>query len=427
MKYIHTYLFLFLMIFHLSAQTDFDTHFKEDKLRFDYKVIGSKDEMKIQKDNFYLDRNWGGSRINTIDTMLYGELLLEVFDSASNKLIYSRGYSSLFKEWQNTEEADTVERTFIESVILPFPRNAIKIAISVRDENLEFETLYTINFNPDFTSLKEKILPEFVKFREISKKGDACSKVDLVFLSAGYPVSDSIKFFTDVTSIADKLVQWDPYTNYSEAFNVYAAFASDEFVPLVLHEDSLLGDIPVKVIFNTFGSERYLTTEHIAGVRDMVSGISYDQICVIANTEKYGGGGIYNYLTLFSSDNEHTEFLFHHEFGHGFVSLADEYYSSLVPYSNYFSLDQEPYEPNITTRVDFGAKWESMICDTVPLPTPNLQTYVGVVGLFEGGGYIAKGVFRPSYDCSMKSKMDNAFCPVCKKAIEQMILFYAAE
>lgn len=424
MKFIHTLIFLQSVIYILPAQSDFEKYFSDDKLRFDYLIGGSSDTTIICSKAFYSESNWGGSMLNTIDTFLYGELLLEVFDSISGNLIYSRGYSSLFKEWQTTNEADSTEREFQESLIMPFPGRTIRIEISERSFDLSFHSIYSLFINPEYSVIREKKTPDFVKVRDILINGSAYSKLDLVFIAEGYSESDSLKFFADVREKSRQLFQWDPYSDYKEVFNIYAAFVPSK---IELINDSITTLNALNTHFNTFDSKRYLTTEDIQGVRDVLAGIPYDQICIIVNSEKYGGGGIYNYLTFFTSDNEYSEFLFHHEFGHGFVSLADEYYSSIVPYDSYFDLDYEPYQPNITTRISFQDKWENMILDSVSVPTPNLKIYKGVVGLFEGAGYTKQGVYRPYLDCSMKSKINNAFCPVCKKAIEQMILFYTAE
>ena len=160
-------------------------------------------------------------------------------------------------------------------------------------------------------------------------------------------------------------------------------------------------------------------------IRDLLADIPYDQICVMVNSDHYGGGGIYNYLTVFTSNHQDSEFLFHHEFGHAFAALADEYYTSKVAYNEMFNLEKEPYQPNITTLIDFGRKWNSMVSDTMPVPTSNKLDYGGVIGVFEGAGYSATGIYRSFYNCSMKSVTRDAFCPVCQKAIEQMVLFHS--
>ncbi len=427
MKFIKTLFFLQALILTLSAQSGFNTYFQEGKLRFDYAISGNSTKIKIHSPDFFYENNWGGSKINTIDTFQYGEMLLEVFDSVSNKLIYSRGYSSLFKEWQTINEADSTNREFHESVIMPFPAKTIKIIVSERSFNMKFQSIYSLYLNPEHSEMKEKKVFDLVEVRNILLNGNSSSKVDLVFISEGYIESDSSKFYADARKKGNELFQWDPYSNYRDAFNIYAVFVpSENNFPKTVH-DTMNSNTALHAHFNTFGSERYLTTEDISGVRDVLTDIPYDQICILVNSTAYGGGGIFNFITIFTVDNEHSEFLFHHELGHGFSSLADEYYSSLVPYNSYFDLNYEPYQPNITTGVNFKSKWADLVSDTIPVPTPNLKKYEGITGLFEGGGYSPKGVFRPSYNCSMKSIINDSFCPVCKRAIEQMILFYSAE
>jgi hypothetical protein len=115
--------------------------------------------------------------------------------------------------------------------------------------------------------------------------------------------------------------------------------------------------------------------------------------------------------------------VFIHEFGHGFAGLGDEYYDSDVSYSDFYSRDIEPWEPNLTTLVNFSSKWKNYVLAGTPVPTPSDQQYLNAVGVFEGGGYVAKGLYRPAYDCRMKSNDTDNFCKVCQLSIEKMILF----
>ena len=179
--------------------------------------------------------------------------------------------------------------------------------------------------------------------------------------------------------------------------------------------------------FYTFDSERYLTTKYFHDVRDIAASVPYDNIVILVNTEKYGGGGIYNFYSIVASDNPRSEFVFMHEFGHAFASLADEYYSSQVSYEEYFDLTVEPYQPNITTLVDFDKKWKDLIEPGIPIPTPDSPEYKDKVGVFEGGGYVAKGIYRPTMNSSMKSSVINGFDPVNERAIIHIIKFYSQE
>src|SRR5690606_13664509 len=125
----------------------------------------------------------------------------------------------------------------------------------------------------------------------------------------------------------------------------------------------------------------------------------YDYIYLLVNSDRYGGGGIYNFLNICTSDNHLTKEVFIHEFGHGFAGLGDEYYSSSVAYENFYNPETEPWEPNLTTLVDFKSKWAAGIHDSVPVPTPREQKYFNTTGVFEGGGYQSKGIYSPYMEC----------------------------
>ena len=176
--------------------------------------------------------------------------------------------------------------------------------------------------------------------------------------------------------------------------------------------------------FYTFDIDRYLTTSDMKSIYDAAASVPWDHLYILVNSEKYGGGGFYNFLSVCTSDNYLTKEVFVHEFGHGFAGLGDEYYSSAVAYEEFYNLEIEPWEPNLTTLVDFGEKWRDMLKNSTPVPTPRETKYKKTVGVFEGGGYLDKGMYSPYIDCRMKSNNAGEFCPVCIRAIKQAIDFH---
>lgn len=418
------YYFLIFFTTSLSAQINFNRYFTGERLRIDYGEAGNSSSSTIFSYHFIKEPVWGGPRHNLIDTFRYGEMLVEVFDSSSSKLIYSRGYSTLFKEWQTVDEAKTKERIFIESIVVPYPKHKVHIVISERTYDLSFVEKFSTYLDPRSISILRDKPYTGGEYRKLTVNGPPENKIDIVFVAEGYTAGQKTKFFNDAARFRDIMLSWAPYDRHQKAFNFGALFVPSKEEGTDIPEDSIWRRTAFNTSFNTFGTHRYLTTEDITGLRDALSGIAYDQICLIVNSDKYGGGGIYNDFTVFTADNKRSDFLFMHEFGHGFASLADEYYSSTVSYQNMFDPRYEPYQPNITTLVDFKHKWADMVPDTVPIPTPDSSIYHHVVGVFEGAGYSSKNVYRPYYDCTMKSVLINAFCPVCQRAIEQLILFY---
>ncbi len=404
-------------------QGTFNRYFSDKTLRMDYIREGNSNSSQLFLKQFREEPYWGGSKVNLIDTFEYGNYMLEVFDSASMQLIYSRGYNSLFQEWQTTDQARNMQKTFYESVIMPFPNNAVKIVLEERNNKQQFESKFETYINPVNPYINRDRPPGY-KTQQIVHSGDPSQKVDIVFLPDGYTIEEMPKFIEDVKRFAGYMFNWSPYNELSGKFNIWAVEAPSQ----ESGTDSPLKNTWKNTILNTgfytFGIERYLTTEDFKTVRDIAACVPYDQICILVNSDEYGGGGIFNFCSSFTATNSFSEYLFLHEFGHGFAGLADEYSSSEVAYINYYNIFTEPYEPNITTLVDFKSKWKDMVGKKTPVPTPPDSIYFNKIGAFEGAGYMTKGVYRPAWDCSMRSVSFNNFCPVCRRAIRRMVTFY---
>ncbi len=408
----------------LFAQTEFYSWFTDHTMRVDYLMAGDKNDFDLYLYKTYQEPHWGGSETNLADTMNYGNFSFDVSDSVTSRLLYSRSFNTLFREWLTTSEAGRVKKAFKESLVFPYPKNTVRLDVYQRNSRKLKKLKFSVYINPSDILIEQRI-PVVTETDEIYISGDPHHKVDIVYLSEGYTTAEKDKFLSDVNRFNRYMFTVNPYSEEKENFNVRSVF--------VPSEDSGT-DNPGKgqwksTVFNsgfyTFYSERYLTTNDFWQVRNMAAAVPYDQIVVLVNSKKYGGGGIFNQYSLFSADNEASEVVFVHEFGHGFAGLGDEYYTSSVSYNDFYDLRLEPPEPNLTTLVDFGSKWEKMITPGTPIPTPPEEKYRDSVGVFEGGGYIAKGMYRSQNDCSMKSNTAAGFCKVCRKAIRDMIRFYS--
>ncbi len=407
----------------LFAQNQFEKYFINSTLRFDYQRSGNADTGIINYAHMKHEPFWGGSKKNLIDKFNYGMYRLMVYDSTTNELIYSRGYKTLFHEWQSTDEAKKVNKSFYEVVVMPFPKKSIRIKLQHRTLQHKFITDFEMVINPkNYFISKEKVTEYPTK--KIIDNNIPEKSVDVVILPDGYTQAEMGKFREDAEKYAKKLLQWKPFLKNKKKFNFWIVEAPSLESGTDIPGDNIWKNTVLNSSFYTFDSERYLMTEDIKTVRDIASCVPYDQIYILVNTNKYGGGGVYNYYSLSSANNLLSEFVFAHEFGHGFASLADEYYTADVAYEGYYDLSVEPYLPNITTLVDFDSKWKDMLKKNTPIPTPTTEEYRNKVGVFEGGGYLAKGIYRPAYNCTMKSAVIDGFCPVCQRAIQAMIDFY---
>ncbi len=419
-----TFSLLAMLFFALTLQSQvlFDDYFTDRTMRYDYMLAGNSTTTTVYPVAIREEPHWGGSLVNLTDPFGYGNLKYEIYDLASGTLIYSRGFCSLYQEWQTTAEAREMERTFQEVATFPFPKEKVTFVLSTRGRDGKFSKLFETIIDPaSYFITREK--PDAALATRIHGTGDPHTSLDILFIAEGYTRSEMGKFRDDVKRMGDIILSTTPYDKYRDRINIWAVEAPSQESGTDVPGEGIYVNTALSSSYYTFDVDRYLTTREIFRVNDYAAAAPHDQIIVLINSTRYGGGGVYNYYSAVTADHKLTPQVLTHEFGHGFAGLADEYYTSDVAYEEFYPLDVEPWEPNITTMVDFDSKWKELIPRSVPTPTPNHKRYTGVTGLFEGGGYSAKGIFRPSYDCRMKSN-EGPFCEVCQDAIEKMIRFY---
>jgi len=406
-----------------SGQNIFENYFTDKVLRFDFMLAGNSQKTVVYPVGMKEEPFFAGSRESLVDPFDYGNFKYEVFDDTENRLIYSRGFCTLFQEWQTTSEAKSMERSFYEVATMPFPKNRVRFVLSLRERNGTFTKLFETVIDPtDYYIRKEK--PVNAAVTKIYGPGTPQKCVDLAFVAEGYTADEMGKFRDDVKKMADVLFSEAPFSDYRDKINIWAVEAVSAASGTDIPGDRIYLNTVLNSSFYTFGTDRYLTTQDIKSVHDYAAVAPHDNIIVLINSNKYGGGGVYNYYSGTTAGHPLSPKVFIHEFGHGFAGLADEYYSSDVAYDEFYPLNVEPWEPNITTMVNFDSKWKEIVAKETPMPTPAEEKYKNTLGLFEGGGYSAKGIFRPEMDCRMKSNGPKGYCTVCREAIKRMIEFY---
>ena len=421
MKNITTILFLFFITTLLSfSQVKYNNYFENSSLRIDFVLTGNSDTQSAYLMELKKEPYWGGPKKNLIDTFGYGEYRFFVYDSETQKTIYSTGFCTLFEEWRSTNEAKERAKAFYQTVTCPFPKNKIEIEIKARERDGSYTSLYKTVVDPASYSIsREK--PKSAEVTKIVDNGSSDKNVDIAFIAEGYTKDEQAKFIGDIKRLTDYLFSFPPYDKLKDKFNIWAVEAVSEQSGC----DNPRGDIWVKTAvsssFNTFNIDRYLESYDVKSIRDYAANAPYDQIYILVNSDKYGGGGIFNHFSLTTVDNALSKQVFIHEFGHAFAGLADEYYTSEVAYVDFFNIKIEPWQPNITTLIDFDRKWKSLLAKDTPIPTPATDTLK--VGVYEGGGYMDRGIYRPAINCRMKTNEAEGFCPACQKAIVDMVNF----
>ena len=417
---------IFLLVFlPCLVWAQFDQYFTEASLRVDYCLTGNHDETNYSLKELIREPYWSGSKTNLIDTLEFGNYIVKVFEAGTDNLLFSKGYQNLYGEWTTTPEALHITKTFDESVIVPFPK--VKVDIALLRKTWEGELVEGMRFavSPDDYFIHDYNNFNFPVYEAWIGNKDYTKAVDIVILPEGYTQAEMGKFIKDCDFFVKSLFNYAPYDRYHKSFNVRGLMVASKESGCTMPGDHIYKNTAMRFSFWTFDSERYCMSTDNRDIRDLAGQVPYDQIYILVNTEKYGGGGIYNFYCSSASSNSFSGDVIIHEFGHGFAGLADEYYNDETGYDHMYNLEVEPWEPNITTMVDFSNKWSDMLNKKTPVPTPREKKYEQTIGVFEGGGYEPKGMYSPHMDCLMKTFKGHEFCPVCQRAIERMILYYS--
>ena len=404
-----------------SAQV-FDDYFEDKTLRIDYIFSGNSSSQAISLDQLNQSPRWYGKRNNLSEVPVEGNGAIIVREHSKENIIYKNSFSTLFQEWQTTDEAKTTIKAFENVFLVPMPKDTVDITVELRNNRREVVASMTHVVNPKDILIRY-IGEHKTPYETMFQAADTTRCISIAFVAEGYTREEMPIYIEDVKKSIDALFSHEPFKNRKEVFNIIAVEPASEESGTSVPRKGIWKRTALGSHFDTFYTERYLTTLHLKRLHDVLAGLPYEHIIVLVNTEVYGGGGILNSYNLSAAHHAKTLPVVVHEFGHSFAGLADEYAYDNEPIPMY-PADIEPWEPNITTLKDFHGKWEQMINKKTPVPTPADKKYADAVGVYEGAGYSLNGVYRPMQDCRMRTNENPTFCPVCQKAINNLIDFY---
>ena len=407
----------------LYAQ-EFDTHFVDKTLRIDYTLLGNASEQYVALRDMSSTDNWWGRRVNLDDVPLKGNGDLTLYDAETREVIYMTSFSSLFQEWITTPEAKDVTKSFEFTLLVPMPQR-IAVAEMVLRDNTGKESKLTHTIDPNDVLIRNRSNQQATPHVYTHQGGDSKECIDVVILAEGYRIDEMDTFMEDAMITTSEVLSYEPFKSHKDKFNFIAVYSPSTDTNVSVPQDEAWRDTAVGSNFMTFYMERYLTSGEVYAMYDLATNIPCEHFIILANTDTYGGGGIYNSYTLTTAHHPSFRPVVVHEFGHSFGGLGDEYfYTSADNNDEMHSLAHEPWEPNITTLVDFNSKWADMVAEGVEIPTAvteeRSKNYV--VGVYEGGGYRSKGIYRPTDVCRMRNNTAERFCPVCERALERVIL-----
>ena len=399
-----------LLLSYFSAQAqNFDDYFEDKTLRLDYTFAGDATRQQIFVDELVSLPRWYGRKQHLAELPLKGNGQITVRSLADGMVIYRHSFSSLFQEWVSTAEAKQTQKSFENVFLVPFPKSPVEIKVELFDYHDQVISRLTHKVDPKDILIRKAGERQITPHVTLQQAADTARCIRVAFVAEGYQQQEMDVFLNDCRIAMESLFEHEPFKQNQLKFNMVAVMPPSVESGTSEPNKGIWRNTPLGSHFDTFYSERYLTTLHLKKLHDVLAGIPYEHIIVLVNTDRYGGGGIYNSYNLTYAHGKHFRPVVVHEFGHSFGGLGDEY-----PYGDddpmYFA-DTEPWEPNLTTKHDFNGKWENLIKDKK-------------AGFIEGGGYLSKGVWRGYENCRMRTNEEPEFCLVCQQALQRLIDFY---
>ncbi len=387
----------------------FEDHFEERTLRLDYTFCGDANSQQIYVDQLSQMPGWYGKHTRLAEVPLKGNGQLIARDAATGDTLYRHPFSTLFQEWLATDEAKHTPKSFENVFLMPFPKHPMTVTIELRDYHERVNASITHRVDPSDILIRRIGERDVTPYIVLQQAKDTTRCIHITFIAEGYQESEMDSYLAHCRESLDALFHHEPFQSLKDRFHITALLTPSVDSGVSEPGNGIWRNTALGSHFDTFYMQRYLTTLHLKRMHDLLAGTPYEHIIVLANTEHYGGGGIYNSYNLSYTRGKHFRPVVVHEFGHSFGGLGDEY-----PYGDndpmYFA-DTEPWEPNLTTKKDFSGKWQNLID-------------AGISGMVEGGGYLSKGVFRGHSDCRMRTNEEPEFCPVCRQALTRLIDFY---
>lgn len=418
-------LFLLCLIAVSSTRAQvFADHFADKTLRVDYIFNGNASGQAICLDGLSALPTWAGRKHHLAELPLQGNGQIVMRNAASGKTIYTTSFSSLFQEWLETDEARNVTKGFENTFLLPYPLQPVEIEITLLDPRRNVRASMKHIVHPNDVLIEQKGNSHITPHKYLLHNDSPEKCIDVAILAEGYTPQEMQTFYEDADIACKSIFDHEPFKSMKKRFNVVAVASPSTDSGVSVPRLNEWKHTAFGSHFSTFYSDRYLTTSRVKAIHDALAGIPYEHIIILANTEEYGGGGIYNSYTLTTAHHPMFRPVVVHEFGHSFGGLADEYFYDNDVMTDTYPLDIEPWEQNISTQVDFAAKWKDMLSENTPVPTPAEVSENYPTGVYEGGGYSAKGIFRPAENCRMRTNEYPAFCPVCQRALRRIIEFY---
>ena len=230
------------------------------------------------------------------------------------------------KLWRGTDCQGVAAKGFENTFLLPYPKQPVEIEVTLYSPRKKTMATYKHIVRPDDILIHKRGVSHVTPHRYMLQSVNEKDCIDVAILAEGYTEKEMDIFYQDAQRTCESLFSYEPFRSMKGKFNIVAVASPSTDSGVSVPRENLWKETAIHSHFDTFYSDRYLTTSRVKSIHNALAGIPYEHIIILANTDVYGGGGIYNSYTLTTAHHPMFKPVVVHEFGHSFGGLADEYF-----------------------------------------------------------------------------------------------------
>ena len=310
----------------LTAQAQrFEDYFEDRTLRLDYCFAGSDVQTDIYVDELVSMPHWYGKRQHLNEVPLKGNGQVIMRRHNSEEVIYRHSFSTLFQEWLATDEAKHTQKSFENVFLVPFPKDTVDITVELYDNHAKTAVSMRHTVAPTDILIRKAGERNVTPYDVLHQANDTSRCIHIAFVAEGYTEDEMDNYLSDCQKAIGSLFNHEPFKSMQERFHIIALKSASQESGTSEPSKGIWKNTALGSHFDTFYSDRYLTTLHLKRLHDLLAGTPYEHIIILVNTNHYGGGGIYNSYNLCYTGGKLFLPVVVHEFGHSFGGLGDEY------------------------------------------------------------------------------------------------------
>ncbi|WP_308232458.1 peptidase M64 N-terminal domain-containing protein, partial [uncultured Prevotella sp.] len=297
-------------------EVNFTESFCDSTLRIDYIFSGNATTQRISLDKLNMSPRWYGKRKHLFQLPVEGNGQITVRKHGTSEVIYRNSFSTLFQEWQSYDEAKNMDKAFENVFLIPMPKEKVDVTVDLRNNRHEVTGTMTHTVDPSDILIRHTGFKNRTPYTTIQQAADTTRCIHIAYVAEGYKKDEMNVFVDDAKIATEALFEHEPFKSMRNRFNIVAVESPSVDSGTSEPSKGIWRNTALGSHFDTFYSDRYLTTLNLKSLHDVLAGTPYEHIIVLVNTKEYGGGGILNSYNLSMTHHPMYKQVVVHEFGH---------------------------------------------------------------------------------------------------------------